>query len=99
MTPFKTVALRIAGPTRAPLNAVMSGRSGGDAIIPPRLALAATVTGALCVIFSEQSVPLEGGMDAGTVGSQRPPNSRVTPLEFRPGKVPPGASAGTATGL
>ena len=81
MTPFTGVALMIAGPTSAPVNWGVMGMSGGAEIMPPRLRLAPTVTFAVWLICSEQSVPREGGMAAGTAGSQIAQSSSVTTLE------------------
>src|SRR5258708_7026533 len=100
-TPFTSVSLVItaSASTKPPTNAADARMSVGARTIPPRLLFAVMVTLAARVKCRAQSVPLDGGTAAGTVGSHSAPNSSVTPLEFSPGSVSLGLSAGTANGL
>src|SRR5260370_14335127 len=85
--------------TNAPVNDSGVTISGGDKTIPPRVRFAATETLAARLRCSAHNVPEDPGAAAGKVGSHRAPSSSVTPLELRPGNVPPGLSATTASGL
>src|SRR5690348_1350619 len=98
ITPFCNVALVTAGPTLPETNTGVIRVPGKALITPPRVRLADTETRAGWLNCSAQRVPDGPGLAPATVGSHKPPNSRVTPLEFKPGRVSPGLSVTSANG-
>ncbi len=88
----------INGPTAPPPYEIRGAISEFTTTTPPRLILGESVTSAGWLSSNAQRIPVDAGAASGWFGSHSAPNSSVTPLEPRPGKVSDGLSATLATG-